>query len=260
MIKAAREAKIHTSWLTQNAEYETALTEFVARVLHGPGAARFLPQLLPFVGRIAVLGCVNSLAQLTLKIGSPGVPDFYQGSELWDLNLVDPDNRRPVDFALRTRLLDDVDRVLSAEGEDRLKQVAALFESWHDGRIKLLLTAAGLRLRRAQPELFLRGDYMPLTCELTVEGGVAAFARVRGDQVLVAAAPRLVAPLQAAGHAWPLGGAAWKTSRILLPPGLAQRTFRHALTGAEVKPVSTGAASWIFVGQVFETVPVGLLT
>ena len=260
MLKAAREAKVHTSWQTQNAEYENALTEFVARVLQGAGAARFLPLLRPFQNRIAALGCVNSLAQLALKIGAPGVPDFYQGTELWDLNLVDPDNRRPVDFELRRRLLDEVDRVLSTHGDDRVNAVAALFESWHDGRIKLLLTAAGLRLRRALPDLFLRGDYIPLTCEVTVQGGVVAFARVRGDHVLVVAAPRLVAPLQAAGHSAPLGSAAWKTSRILLPPGLADRTFRHALTGAEVKPVSTGAESWILVGQVFETVPVGLLT
>jgi (1->4)-alpha-D-glucan 1-alpha-D-glucosylmutase len=203
---------------------------------------------------------VNSLAQLALKIGAPGVPDFYQGSELWDLSLVDPDNRRPVDFELRQRLLDEIDRVLASDGADRVGEVAALFESWHDGRIKLLLTAAGLRLRRALPDLFLRGDYVPLTTEVTVPGDIAAFARVRGSDVVVVAVPRLVAPLQAAGHAWPLGGAAWKTSRMLLPRELADRTFRHALTGAEVRPISTGAEAWIFAGQVFETVPVGLLT
>jgi (1->4)-alpha-D-glucan 1-alpha-D-glucosylmutase len=260
MLKAAREAKLHTSWLTQNAEYETALTSFVGRVLQGPGSAKFIPQLLPLLHRIASLGCVNSLAQLALKIGAPGVPDFYQGSELWDLSLVDPDNRRPVDFELRQRLLDEIDRVLASDGADRVGEVAALFESWHDGRIKLLLTAAGLRLRRALPDLFLRGDYVPLTTEVTVPGDIAAFARVRGSDVVVVAVPRLVAPLQAAGHAWPLGGAAWKTSRMLLPRELADRTFRHALTGAEVRPISTGAEAWIFAGQVFETVPVGLLT
>ena len=260
MLKAAREAKLHTSWLTQNIEYETALTEFVGRVLQGAGGARFIPLLLPFQRRIAALGCVNGLAQLALKIGSPGVPDFYQGSELWDLNLVDPDNRRPVDYALRKRLLDAIDRVLASEGADRVSEVAALFERWQDGGIKLLLTAAGLRLRRANPDLFLRGAYLPLASDVTAPAEVAAFARMRGEDVLVVVAPRLVAPLQAAGHAWPLGSAAWKTSRILLPRELSDRTFRHALTGSEIRPVSTGAESWIFIGQVFETLPVGLLT
>ena len=259
MLKAAREAKIHTSWLTQNAEYEAAVTDFVSRVLQGPGGARFLPLLLPFRSRIASLGCVNSLAQLALKIGAPGVPDFYQGTELWDFNLVDPDNRRPVDFALRSRLLDEIDQVLASSGDERVQAVSRLFDSWHDGRIKLLLTAAGLRLRRAHADLFLRGEYIPLTSEVTVQGGVVAFARVLGNQALVVAAPRLVAPLQTAGHAWPLGGAAWKTSRILLPQALADKTFRHALTGADIRPVVAGAESWIFAGQVFETLPVGML-
>ena len=101
MLKAVKEAKRHTSWLTPNEEYEQAVTRFVDRVLTGPGRAKFLSAFAPFARRVARVGMINGLAQVTLKVGSPGIPDFYQGSELWDLSLVDPDNRRPVDFAHR---------------------------------------------------------------------------------------------------------------------------------------------------------------
>ena len=259
MLKSVREAKIHTSWLTPHQEYEDALNLFIERTLSGAGGAKFLPAMLTFQRRIASLGLVNSLAQLALKIGSPGVPDFYQGTDLWDFNLVDPDNRRPVDFDLRGRLLNEVENVLAFSGEDRARGVSALLDNWIDGRIKLLLTTVGLRLRRDVPELFLDGAYVPLSTEITVNAGAVAFARVVDDQAVLVAAPRLTAPLQSAGQPRPLGGAAWKTSRIMLPPELGARTFRHELTGAEIRPVVAGSQSWIFVGQVFETVPVGIL-
>ena len=140
-----------------NEPYENALNPFIQHVLSGRGAGRFLPAMLPFQRRIAVVGMVNSLAQTGLKLGSPGVPDFYQGTELWDLSLVDPDNRRPVDFAQRQRLLDEVDaccRRSRRNGRGAVRVAA----SWEDGRIKLLTVAAGLRLRRNDPSLFLDGS------------------------------------------------------------------------------------------------------
>jgi (1->4)-alpha-D-glucan 1-alpha-D-glucosylmutase len=259
IIKAVREAKVHTSWVTPNAAYENAVLRFVERVLTGTGGARFLPIFRPFQQRIAALGMVNSLAQTVLKIGAPGVPDFYQGTDLWDFSLVDPDNRRPVDFELRQSLLAEIDPVLSLSGEERAGRVAALLEAWPDSRIKLLVTAAGLRLRREWPDVFLRGDYLPIAAEVTVNAGVVAFARVHGDQVVLVAAPRLTAPLVSRDLPFPLSGPAWKTSRILLPQSLEQRTFRDVITGAEVRPVSAGTDSWIFVGQLFERVPVAVL-
>src|SRR6185437_13801346 len=110
-------------------------------------------------------GMVNSLSQLALKAASPGVPDFYQGSDLWDFNLVDPDNRRPVDFAARERALDDVDRMLALPPAERAGAIAAAVADWPSGLVKLLVTAALLRFRRAQPEVFLEGDYLPLATE-----------------------------------------------------------------------------------------------
>ena len=187
---------------------------------------------------------INSLAQVTLKIGSPGVPDFYQGTELWDLNLVDPDNRRPVDFAHRARLLDDVDLLLDQEPPARTDTISGWLRGWKDGRIKLLVTAAGLRLRRALPDVFLGGAYMPLTTEITVPGSAVAFARMAGGEgdapAVIFAAPRLCAGLVDRERPVPLGGDCWRTSRMMLPQSLRHRTFRHEITGAEIRPTHGG--------------------
>ena len=255
MIKSVREAKRRTSWVTVNDTYEQAVARFVDRVLAGPGAARFLPTFLAFHGRIASAGLTNSLAQVTLKIGCPGVPDFYQGTELWDFSLVDPDNRRPIDFAARERFLTDVDAAL----RDGLGDVD--LAAWaRDGRLKLLVTAAGLRLRRRHADLFLRGDYTPLVTEMTVPGDCVAFARtLDGSPPVLFLAPRLCAALCTPEHPIPLGGEAWKTSRVMLPPPLRDRTFRHEVTGATITPTAGNDSCWIFLGQVFDEVPVGIL-
>jgi (1->4)-alpha-D-glucan 1-alpha-D-glucosylmutase len=195
MLKAAREAKLHTSWLTTNQGYEDALTGFVERILGPAGGPKFIPAFAPFQRRIAAIGMINSLAQVVLKLGSPGVPDFYQGTELWDLSLVDPDNRRPVDFAIR-------DRMLAELGE---QDPAEMLRHPHDGRIKMFVTAAGLQLRRELPHVFVGGDYRPLETEVTVPGGVVAFARTSGDDAVIAVAPRLVARLVNDERPAPLG-------------------------------------------------------
>jgi (1->4)-alpha-D-glucan 1-alpha-D-glucosylmutase len=264
MLKAAREAKLHTSWLTTNQPYEDALVQFVQRALSGPGAARLLTDFLPFQAHVAALGMVNSLAQVTLKLGSPGVPDFYQGTELWDLSLVDPDNRRPVDFAHRGRLLDAVDGLLALDPQSRATSIAEWLRDWRDGRIKLLLTTAGLRLRNALPQVFSGGGYVPLDTEVTVPGGAAAFARSADSatgtaDVVIFAAPRLCRALVEGRSGPPIGGDCWKTSRIMLPPDLAARTFRHEITGAEIQPTRAANTAWIFLGEAFQTLPVAIL-
>ena len=259
MLKAAREAKLHTSWLTRNEPYEEALRGFVERALSGAGGARFLPLFLPLQQRLAAAGMVNSLSQAVMKLGSPGIPDFYQGTELWDLSLVDPDNRRPVDFGRRESFLNEVDGILALEGPERFQALKSLLQSWRDGRIKLLITAVGLRLRRSDPELFLQGAYTPLGVETSVAGKGVAFARSLGDRTLVFAAPRLCARLISPDAPAPLGGDSWRTSRVHLPRELAGRTFRHEITGTELHPVSTSEESWLFLGQIFEHVPVGIL-
>ena len=267
MLKAVREAKVHTSWLTTNEVYEQALTSFVERSLTGAPGARFLEAFLPFQARLATVGALNSLAQVTLKLGSPGLPDFYQGTELWDFSLVDPDNRRPVDFDLRARLLNDVDRVLALEERERTAAVHEMVAQWRDGRIKLLLTAAGLRLRREAPALFQYGGYAPLATELTVPAGAVAFARTLPPDeprpagavdAVIFAAPRLAAPL-IDGDTPAVLGERWKTSRIMLPPSLQERTFVHVLTGAEIRPTRAAESAWIFLGEAFRDAPVAML-
>jgi len=260
MLKSVREAKLHTSWLTPNQQYEDALRLFVERVLRGPGASRFLPLMIPFQRWIAAAGVLNSLSQVVMKLGSPGVPDFYQGTELWELSLVDPDNRRPVDFESRQALLTEVHAILDLPYTERALRLAELLLQWRDGRIKLLTTAVGLRMRRENPDLFHEGAYVPIEAEVTVPAGAVAFARTLGDTVTMFVGPRLCArlvhseDLQAA-----LGFESWKTSRILLPPQLAGRSFRHELTGGDITPTTTSGQSWILLSQIFEHVPVGIL-
>jgi (1->4)-alpha-D-glucan 1-alpha-D-glucosylmutase len=263
MIKSVKEAKLHTSWLTPHDEYEAAVAGFVERTLTASGGARFLPTFTPLARRIAAAGMVNGLAQLTIKLGSPGVPDFYQGSELWDLSLVDPDNRRPIDFDVRSRMLEEIDAIAALPADERVSAVASLVDGWEDGRIKLLLTAVGLRLRRDRPDLFRSGRYVPLATEAAVSSDILAFARMpqhgAGGSALFIA-PRLVAPLVPDGDRLPLGAEVWKTSRVLLPGELRDARFRNALTGDELQPASTAAEAWLFAGQLFAVAPVAILT
>ncbi len=188
--KAVREAKIHTSWTNVDKEYEGATARFAEGVL---ASSEFLESFVPLARRIAAAGRVSSLAQVALKLASPGPCDVYQGCELWDLSLVDPDNRRPVDFELRARLLEELEARLGAGGEARaaLARELASPDGLRDGRAKLLLLRAGLVKRRALPELFLRGSYLPLKVEGAMADRVVAFARVHEGRVLLCAVPRL---------------------------------------------------------------------
>src|SRR5262249_8168238 len=138
MAKALKEAKLNTSWIQPNAQWDTATNEFVSRVLTQSDKNRFLPSFILVAEEIARLARINSLSQVVLKITVPGVPDLYQGNEIWDFSLVDPDNRRPVDYVHRGRLLDSLNAVSAEE----------LLRCWPDGRIKLFVTQKLLRFRR----------------------------------------------------------------------------------------------------------------
>jgi (1->4)-alpha-D-glucan 1-alpha-D-glucosylmutase len=221
----------------------------VERVLGAAGGPKFLAAFLPFQRRIASLAVLNSLSQVVLKIASPGVPDFYQGSELWDLSLVDPDNRRPVDFALRSRLLDELEGAAASE----------MLDGWTDGRIKLFVTTRALHLRRELPQVFVGGDYLPLQVESSVPGDAVALARMAGDDCVIAIAPRLCARMGTPERPVPLGGEAWKTSRVLLPEALRHRTYHNIFTGEELRPTITSEHGWLFLGECLNQLPVALL-
>jgi (1->4)-alpha-D-glucan 1-alpha-D-glucosylmutase len=259
MVKSVKEAKLRSSWINPDEQYEQAVRNYVARILTGPESTRLLPSFAPFQERIARAGLVNSLSQLLLKLASPGVPDFYQGTELWDFSLVDPDNRRPVDFEERARLLDRVDAILSLDADQRAAPIGAALRAWRDGAIKMLLTTAGLRRRASFPSLFLDGEYLPLDTDTTaVSGQAVAFARLHEGAAAIAIVPRLVARMVDAQHPMPIGDM-WKTSRVLLPGPLAGLVYRDVCTGAVIKPVAAAENAWLFIGQVLKTLPVALL-
>ena len=249
LIKATREAKVHTNWLEPNSPYEDALLTFVERVLQSGRENPFLQSFLPFQRRIQHYGILNSLAQTLLKLTTPGLPDFYQGTELWDLSLVDPDNRRPVDFERRGALL----RELQARaGGNLLHLFKELLAAPEDGRVKLFLIFRALQARRAEPELFQHGAYQKLTVIGSLKGHVVAFARELGERRAVVVAPRFPSGLVKDGE-YPLGEAVWHETRVLPPAGSRLR-WRDALTG---QTVQSEEALWL--REVLRHFPMALL-
>ena len=181
MAKALHEAKINTSWIQPNDDWDAAMRDFVANILNSSPRNKFLPLMTPVAQEIARLGAINSLTQTLLKLTSPGVPDIYQGNEIWDYSLVDPDNRRPVDYIRRREMLKSTGTATPEE----------LMQSWPDGRIKLFLTQRVLRFRRDHAELFQRGEYLPLTSSGTFADCCVSFARQLADKWIVIIASRL---------------------------------------------------------------------
>jgi (1->4)-alpha-D-glucan 1-alpha-D-glucosylmutase len=202
MAKALKEAKINTSWIQPNEEWDAAMHDFVARILDSSSRNKFLPIFLPAAKEIVRLGAINSLTQTLLKLTSPGVPDIYQGTEIWDYSLVDPDNRRPVDYELRSQML----KSLSSATPEELTQ------TWPDGRIKLFLTKHLLQLRRGHADLFERGEYLPLHTSGMFAESCISFIRRLDDNWIAVIAPRLSSRI-----GFPPSGEAWQDTTIQLP-------------------------------------------
>lgn len=237
LVKAAREAKVHTSWLEVDAEYEQALGQFVTAILEPAGENQFRQDFLRFQKPIAYYGALNSLAQVLLKATAPGVPDFYQGTELWDFSLVDPDNRRPVDFQTRTALL----AALRGRVHEGAALAGELLNHWDDGRIKLYLMYKTLHFRREQRELFTKGEYLALEADGQRHEHVCAFARRLGNNWALVAVPRLSVRLlnpsaESPAIKVPLGGA-WGDDLLVLPETAPDR-WRNVLTGEELQTVA----------------------
>jgi (1->4)-alpha-D-glucan 1-alpha-D-glucosylmutase len=216
MAKALREAKVHTSWINPNTPYDEAARQFIAAVLDEEKGAAFLADFRPFQRSVSSFGLLNSLSQTLLKITSPGVPDTYQGTELWDFSLVDPDNRRPVDYDHRRSLLDALRASAGEVGAGRLELARELVKTRQDGRIKLYVTSEALRLRRENLDLWTTGDYLPLETTGSAADRIVAFARRNSDSWAIVAVPRLALQLSPDGSAWPLGKD-WGDTRILPP-------------------------------------------
>jgi (1->4)-alpha-D-glucan 1-alpha-D-glucosylmutase len=225
MLKALKEAKVHTSWITPNTEYEEAVLRFTRSILDPAESGAFLDDLDQLRKKVAWFGMFNSLSQTLLKLGSPGVADIYQGQELWDFSLVDPDNRRPVDFAVRARLL----KSLMEHSRDRLSLARELVRNVEDGRIKLYVSQRLLCLRREHPRLFVGASYTPLRGN----PHVAAFVRAAEAQTVVIVAPVQIATLMRGNLLAPVGADVWRHERLSVP-GEAGRTFENLFTGQQL--------------------------
>ena len=213
--KAIREAKLQGDWTGPDEAYEAAVRDFLLH-LFTPSSA-FAAEAAAFVQRIGAAGAVNSLAQTLLKLTSPGIPDFFQGTEFWDFSLVDPDNRRPVDFAARTRGLAEAATPRSLAG------------AWRNGRVKQAVIVCGLALRRAAPDLFARGAYLPVEAAGPCARHVIAFARTRGEQVALTVVPRLPYRLLKSANAITLSQRTWSDTALRCPPELIGRRLHDTL-------------------------------
>ncbi len=258
MNKAVKEAKEHTSWVSPDAEYEEAIKHFVALVLDRSTSNAFLDDFLPFQELFAQYGLYNSLSQLLVKLMAPGVPDFYQGTELWDFSLVDPDNRRPVDFSARARILAELNKA-SATAPSRVALIQDLFAQRADGRIKLFLTAEALRYRRDNRALFYSGDYVPLEGTGEKSEYLFAFARIHGEGSIVAVVPRLLTRVIPDAHTAPLGETVWKDTWLTLPAWREGTTFRNIFTGTMLSTVTRDDRQVLPVGEILLHSPVAWL-
>jgi len=234
MVKAVREAKVFTNWLSPDLDYESALITFLESILEISRQNDFLEDFLRFEKRIAYYGALNSLSQVLLKITSPGVPDFYQGTEFWDFSLVDPDNRRPVDFKTRAKVLDEVTQQ-EAQGQQSLVQ--QVLSSWEDGRVKLYVTCKALNVREAYSDLFQDGEYIPLPVVGQRQEHVCAFVRRGGRRCALVVIPRLLTKLVGVGVI-PVGQDVWGEDLLLLPDGVPEHWF-NIFTGERLKVSGT---------------------
>jgi (1->4)-alpha-D-glucan 1-alpha-D-glucosylmutase len=254
MIKATREAMIHTKWTRPNVRHEKALSRFIDALMRESPRNRFLEDFLRFQRKVSYYGAVNALAQVAIKITAPGVPDFYQGAELWDLRLVDPDNRSPVDFEKRIRLLAEIEK---QEEQSGLGFIQELVENWEDGRIKLYLISKMLAFRKAHRELFQSGDYVPLRTGGTRKNNVCAFYRHKASSWSLTAVPRMVTKLAPERKA-PLGGRVWGKSLLELTARMPQ-AWKSVLTGERVTAIRVGDRASLRLSDLFSHFPVAFL-
>lgn len=246
--KAMREAKVHSSWALPNAEYEDATLSFIRRILDRSTKSLFLSDFLPMAQNVAFIGALSSLSQTVLKFTAPGVPDLYQGSELWDFSLVDPDNRRPVDYAKRSEILQALRREYATRDEDAF--AGELLGSWQDGRIKMYLTWKLLSLRQANRESFIDGGYLPLETSGPFSENLCAFAR---DRILVIV-PRLLGAVIGASMRAPLGEI-WENTHVVLPNSFA---YQNIFTGARIEPTESVDGPQVEIAEIFARLPVAV--
>ncbi len=257
-LKAAREGKVNTSWINPDEEYEQAVQHFVRALLDDPGRNAFLADFLPFQKRIARFGMLNSLSQTLLKLTVPGVPDIYQGNELWAFNLVDPDNRRPVDYDYHQNTLQAL-ITASGNGDNLPVLLQELLNRIEDGRAKLYLTWKTLILRREHPRVFSNGQYLSLEPQGLKADHICAFARRLEDREILVAATRWFALLSGDSDRLPLGRSVWDDTWVEGPEGAQARTYRNVLTGETVPTHQHMDGTRLKAADLFNCFPIALL-
>jgi (1->4)-alpha-D-glucan 1-alpha-D-glucosylmutase len=231
MLKALKEAKIHTSWTLPNENYEAAISEYVSRILDCTNENQFLNEIEQYIEPIIKAGRLNSLSQLLLKMSSPGVPDFYQGSELWEMTLVDPDNRQPIDYEQRQNGLRYIKEAYEKDFKGLIKE---LWLNHDNGLLKLYLTWIGLNFRKRNPNLFQRGEYIPINISGEKSRHVIAFARRYEEKVCIIAAGRFFTLLADLKTHWPPVGNIWKEAKMDALP-IFYGNYRDIISGLEIR-------------------------
>lgn len=255
MVKAMREAKLFSSWLNPNLAYERATSDFLRKLVIPEDEDEFIRDFLDFLAGVSRAGLHNSLAQVLLKLTAPGVPDIYQGNELWDFSLVDPDNRRPVDYPTRQALLNELKTWDRMSAEELAPKLAEMLASMSDGRIKLYVTRETLRVRQQDPDLFRRGGYHPLEAEGKKAEHLCAFLRRFGSRAVLVAVSRWLLRL-GNGTFPPLNDeTVWGDTRLALPPAVVG-TYAHGFTR---KQVNLSGTDPLLAAELFSGFPLALL-
>jgi (1->4)-alpha-D-glucan 1-alpha-D-glucosylmutase len=257
IVKALHEAKVHTSWVNPNAEYDDAVQRFVARILDEEAGRAFLDDFGEFQRWVSHYGLLNGLSQTLLKVTAPGVADTYQGAEIWDFSLVDPDNRRPVDYGRREAMLREL-RERAAAARCKLAGLAReLAARKEDGRVKLYVTHRALQCRREHPGLFAEGEYLPAEGSGPSGEQAFGFARRQGGAWAVVAVPRLLTRLVGPGEL-PLGRGAWQDTVLLLPGVNPRLRLRNVFTGEALALAQRDGKPFLRLAEVFANFPVAL--
>jgi (1->4)-alpha-D-glucan 1-alpha-D-glucosylmutase len=261
LVKALREGKRRSTWVNPDGAYEEATTQFLTRLLDPAQSSAFLADFITFQRRVAFAGIINGLAQTVLKLSLPGVPDIYQGNELWDLDLVDPDNRRAVDYDRRLQLLARLRDASREDGTLPDEAVAAFLAEPRDGALKLFVIWRLLALRRRSPAVLADGGYVPLETRGARADSICAFARVGATGAAIAAVPRLVAGMVPDWGAYPLGADVWGDAELVLGDTVAAgTTFTDILTGAAVATIKERGECRLPAADLFDRLPVAVLT
>ena len=249
MVKAVREAKVNSSWLRPNLQYEEALTSFVSQLLEDSDGNAFWRDFMAFQKRVAFYGFFNSLSQTLLKMACPGMPDFYQGAELWNLSMVDPDNRRPVNYIKRGVMLDEVERLDPAKAR-------SLLDDFSNAKAKLYLINRALKLRRRRREVFWEGEYVPLNVKGAFGDDVVAFCRKKAEEYVMVVAPRFVATVTGGVERLPLGEV-WEDTTVCFPND-SQKSWTDVLSGNIFLP-EMNRNRGLRVADLLSVFPVALL-